>query len=43
MVRVYKAKQLIKMIDDIVDEGYTDLYNQLEQKFSGYLLLSQYN
>lgn len=40
--RVYKAKQLLKMVDDNADEGYNLLYNQLEEKLSGYSRLRQY-
>lgn len=28
----YKAKQLLKMLDDLVDEGYTELNERLEEK-----------
>ena len=37
--QLYEAKQYLKFIDDIVDEGYTYLRNQLEEKFSGYTRL----
>lgn len=37
--QLYEAKQYLKFIDDIVDEGYTYLRNQLEENFSGYTRL----
>jgi len=40
--RVYKAKQLLKMLDDLKDEGYLYLRDQLEEKFSGITRLSRY-
>ncbi len=27
---IYRAKQLLKMLDDLVDEGYTELNEKLE-------------
>ena len=32
---IYKAKQLLKIIDDLVDEGYTSLFNAIEKDFNG--------
>ncbi len=32
---VYEAKQLLKMLDDLLDEGYTALNQQMEETFSG--------
>jgi len=40
--RLYKAKQLLKMLDDLKDEGYLYLRDQLEEKFSGITRLSRY-
>lgn len=31
---VYKAKQLLKVLDDLEDEGYTNLNNRMENNFS---------
>lgn len=31
---VYEAKQLLKMLDDLMDEGYTELNDYLESKYS---------
>lgn len=31
---IYEAKQLLKMLDDLMDEGYTELNNYLESKYS---------
>lgn len=31
---VYEAKQLLKVLDDLTDEGYTNLNNQMEKDFS---------
>lgn len=31
---IYEAKQLLKLLDDLLDEGYTTLYNLLEEKYS---------
>ena len=33
--RIYHAKQLLKMLDDLADEGYTELNEWLEEKFQG--------
>lgn len=30
---LYEAKQVLKILDDLVDEGYTALYDHLEQQF----------
>lgn len=32
---VYRAKQLLKMLDDLVDEGYTALAESVEQEYYG--------
>ena len=40
--RLYKAKQLLKMLDDLKDEGYFDLCIQLEEEISGITRLRQY-
>ena len=40
--RLYKAKQLLKMLDDLKDEGYFYLCEQLEEQFSGITRLRQY-
>ena len=40
--RIYKAKQLLKMLDDLKDEGYLYLRDQLEEKLSGITRLSRY-
>lgn len=32
---VYEAKQLLKMLDDLVDEGYEELSLQVEEQFHG--------
>lgn len=39
---VYRAQQLLKMLDDLTDEGYTGLCDQLEQAFGGVSRLRQY-
>ncbi len=39
---IYRAKQLLKMIDDLLDEGYTDLYNKLEEAYCGVSRLRAY-
>ena len=39
---VYRAKQLLKMLDDLLDEGYTELNNKLEETFSGVSKLRAY-
>jgi len=40
--RIYKAKQLLKMLDDLKDEGYFYLCDQLEEKHSGITRLRRY-
>ncbi len=40
--RLYKARQLLKMLDDLQDEGYFYLRNQLEEEYSGITRLRQY-
>ena len=32
---IYRAKQLLKMLDDLVDEGYTELNEKLEEEHLG--------
>ncbi len=32
---IYRAKQLQKMLDDLLDEGYTELNNELEEAYLG--------
>lgn len=39
---IYRAKQLLKMLDDLVDEGYTELYEALEQTKNGVSRLKKY-
>ena len=39
---IYRAKQLLKMLDDLVDEGYTQLYEVLEQKQKGVSRLKKF-
>ncbi len=39
---IYRAKQLLKMLDDLVDEGYTELNEQLEDKCQGVSRLQNY-
>lgn len=39
---IYRAKQLLKMLDDLVDEGYTELYEMLEQTQNGVSRLKKY-
>lgn len=39
---IYRAKQLLKMIDDLLDEGYTNLNNILEETYSGVSRLRAY-
>lgn len=39
---VYKAKQLLKMLDDLLDEGYTELNEALEEACRGVSRLKQY-
>ena len=44
---IYLVKQHLKMLDDLVDEGYNYLYNKIEEEFNGVsrlkLLLEKYN
>ncbi len=39
---IYRAKQLLKMIDDLLDEGYTGLNNKLEEAYCGVSRLRAY-
>ncbi len=39
---IYRAKQLLKMLDDLLDEGYTALNKALEETFSGVSRLKAY-
>lgn len=39
---IYRAKQLLKMLDDLLDEGYTELNRQLEETCSGVSRLRTY-
>lgn len=39
---VYRAKQLLKMLDDLLDEGYTELNEKLEQACQGVSRLRMY-
>lgn len=39
---IYRAKQLLKMLDDLLDEGYTELNRKLEEAFSGASRLKTY-
>ena len=39
---IYRAKQLLKMLDDLLDEGYTVLNNKLEEAYSGVSKLRAY-
>lgn len=39
---IYRAKQLLKMLDDLLDEGYTELNNKLEETYSGVSKLRAY-
>lgn len=32
---VYEAKQLLKMVDDLVDEGYTELFDKINRNYDG--------
>lgn len=44
---IYSVKQHLKMLDDLVDEGYTYLYNRMEDEYNGIsrlkVLLNKYN
>ena len=39
---IYKAKQLLKMLDDLLDEGYTELNETLEKTYQGVSRLKKY-
>lgn len=39
---IYRAKQLLKMLDDLLDEGYTELNKKLEEAYSGVSRLRAY-
>lgn len=39
---IYRAKQLLKMLDDLLDEGYTELNDKLEETYSGVSRLRAY-
>ena len=39
---IYRAKQLLKMLDDLLDEGYTELNDKLEEAYSGVSELRAY-
>ncbi len=39
---IYRAKQLLKMLDDLLDEGYTELNETLEEAFQGVSRLREY-
>lgn len=39
---VYRAKQLLKMLDDLIDEGYTELNKKLEEVYQGVSRLRRY-
>ena len=39
---IYKAKQLLKMLDDLLDEGYTELNEALEKAYQGVSRLKKY-
>ena len=39
---IYRAKQLLKMIDDLIDEGYTELNDKLEEAYQGVSRLRTY-
>ncbi len=39
---IYRSKQLLKMLDDLLDEGYTELNNKLEEAYSGVSRLRAY-
>lgn len=40
--RIYRAKQLLKMLDDLLDEGYTELNDRLEASIKGVTRLRSY-
>lgn len=39
---IYRAKQLLKMLDDLTDEGYTELNDKLEEACQGVSRLRKY-
>lgn len=39
---IYRAKQLLKMLDDLTDEGYTELNDKLEEAYQGESRLRKY-
>ena len=39
---IYHAKQLLKMLDDLLDEGYTELNKTLEESYQGVSRLREY-
>ncbi|MDE7207414.1 MAG: hypothetical protein K2N90_09730, partial [Lachnospiraceae bacterium] len=39
---IYRAKQLLKMLDDLIDEGYTELNEKLEEAYQGVSRLRTY-
>ncbi len=39
---IYRAKQLLKILDDLVDEGYTELSEKMEQDCQGVTRLREY-
>ena len=39
---IYHAKQLLKMLDDLIDEGYTELNEKLEEEYQGVSRLKYY-
>ncbi len=39
---IYRAKQLLKMLDDLLDEGYTELNEILEKSYQGVSRLKKY-
>lgn len=40
--RLYRARQLLRMLDDLADEGYTELNEQLEKTLFGVSRLREY-
>lgn len=39
---IYRAKQLLKMLDDLLDEGYTELNKRIEESYLGVSRLRKY-
>ena len=39
---IYRAKQLLKILDDLIDEGYTELNEKLEEAYQGVSRLRTY-